>query len=98
MNSRYSPSDALAVIEAYIAAKGWKESYFCQWARLSTPFSNRPGWIARLRANEVRGKEIERVVNKCAEEWPDGAEWPPFVVRPRRDKEHGKAKSLCEGN
>jgi len=78
----YSRSEALAVVEAYIAAMGWRESTFCQQFRLSVPFGGRPGWLARLRKNEVRGKEVARVVEACSLTWPSGAIWPRHVKRP----------------
>lgn len=79
----YSPADALAVIETYCAAKGWGDGQFCNKLKLELPYGGRQGWVTRLRSGDVRAREIARVVRRCAETWPDGAEWPPFVVQPK---------------
>jgi hypothetical protein len=85
MTDWYSPPDAAAVIEEFCRAKGWQEAMFCQAFGLGSPYSGRVGWISRLRKGKVASASVSHVIARCAANWPDGAEWPPYVVRPRGD-------------
>jgi hypothetical protein len=70
-------TDILSVVDAYSAAKGWKD------ATISSHVFNDGKKIAQLRSGgSITITRANNALKYLSENWPDGAVWPENVNRP----------------
>lgn len=76
-------TDLLSVIDAFSAAKGWKD------ATVSSNVFNDGKKVAQLRAGKtITLTRLNDALNYLDKNWPESAQWPANVHRPNSSSEN----------